>query len=257
MYDFLFSNLNNFINWDTGECDFCSQEFKDILEFCNGGILTEQMTEGDYEALWTEIEKKMEEGNVLLYFCGGGVTLNEIQWVRQKFGTDIKFIGLPEKDRQGSYFRFTEPYGLYAGSDVKQEAGDFIKMVMSEEYQINVNHIHYGILPTRKDALEWKLQAQMAKTAFEDSYGNWIEPKEPDVWYTSSGEERRMEVPSQADADLLWDLVNRTKKRVLSDADAESIIMEEAEAYFHGEKTLDKVANTIQKRMTTYVNEQK
>lgn len=247
LYNFLISTLNDFINWETGECNFCSQDFKDILRLCNSGFITEKMSDKEYEDLNEEIEKKMHEGKVLLSFSQG-VTLEDIQSTRKQFGTSIKYIGLPEKNRQGSYFNFTEQYGIYSGSDVKKEAWEFIKMVMSEEYQINVNHINYGMLPTRKDALEWKLQAQTATEEYEDSYGNWIQPVEADYG---------MSVPSQEDVDTLLNLIDRTRKHAVIDDEGILIVLEEAESYFNEKKSLDKVAEIIQKRMTTYVNEKR
>ena len=141
--EFLGTSLNEFINWETGECDFNNQEFKDILEFCNKGILTDEMSEKEYCDLCDNIEMKLKEGKVLLS-VSQTVTLDDIQLARQEFGTDITYIGLPAKDRQGSYFIFSEQYGIYSGSDVKEEAWEFIRMVFSEEYQSNERFLYGG-----------------------------------------------------------------------------------------------------------------
>ncbi|MDE5776931.1 MAG: extracellular solute-binding protein, partial [Lachnospiraceae bacterium] len=256
LYEFLMSSLNEFINRETGECDFDSPEFKDILEFCNEAISTDGMSDEDYDELLDDIETKLQEGKVLLS-ASQGVTLDEIQLERQRFGADITYIGLPEKDRQGSYFWFREEHGIYSGSDVKEEAWEFIRMIMSEAYQINENNIGAGFFPTRKDCLEWKIQAEMTTEPYEDAYGNWIEPIETNIWHTESGEERKTGPASQDDVDILLDLIERTRKRVALDDESALIIIEEAQAYFNGDKSLDKTAEIIQKRMTTYVNEQR
>ena len=254
--EFLGTSLNEFINWETGECDFNNQEFKDILEFCNKGILTDEMSEKEYCDLCDNIEMKLKEGKVLLS-VSQTVTLDDIQLARQEFGTDITYIGLPAKDRQGSYFIFSEQYGIYSGSDVKEEAWEFIRMVFSEEYQSNERYLYGGYLPTRKDCLECKLKAQMATEPYEDEYGNWVEPIETDSWYTESGLERKTGPASQEELDILRDLIEHTGKRAALDAEGAQIILEEAQVYFNGDKSLDKVAEIIQKRMTTYVNEQR
>ena len=256
LYEFLGTSLNEFINWETGECDFNNQEFKDILEFCNKGILTDEMSEKEYCDLCDNIEMKLKEGKVLLS-VSQTVTLDDIQLARQEFGTDITYIGLPAKDRQGSYFIFSEQYGIYSGSDVKEEAWEFIRMVFSEEYQSNERYLYGGYLPTRKDCLECKLKAQMATEPYEDEYGNWVEPIETDSWYTESGLERKTGPASQEEVDILRDLIEHTGKRAALDAEGAQIILEEAQVYFNGDKSLDKVAEIIQKRMTTYVNEQR
>ena len=97
----------------------------------------------------------------------------------------------------------------------------------------------------------------MATEPYEDVYGNWIEPVETEVWYTASGAERKTGPASQEDVDILLDLIKRTNKRAILDGEAFMIIIEEAQVYFNGEKSLDEVSKIIQKRMTTYVNEQR
>lgn len=256
LYEFLSTSLNEFVNWETGECDFTSKEFKDILEVCNKGIITDEMSDKEYCDLWDDIESKLQGGEVLLS-VSQSVTLDEIQLARQKFGSDITYIGLPANDRQGSYFTFSEQYGIYSGSDVKEEAWEFIRMVLSEEYQSNERYLYSGLFPTRKDCLEWKLQAQMATEPYEDVYGNWIEPIETNSWYTESGAKRKTGPASQEEVNILLDLIERTRKRAALDAEGAQIIWEEAQAYFNGDKSLDKVSKIIQKRMETYVNEQR
>ena len=258
LYEFLIGSLNDFINWETGECDFNSQEFKDILEFCNEGNAGAQMSEKEAEAEYEKISEKMQERKVLMS-VNQSVTLEGIQETRQSFDCDITYIGLPAKDRQGSYFVYQTQaqYVISSGSSVKEEAWEFIRMVMQEEYQTNTKLLDVGVFPTRKDCLEWNLQALMATEPYEDVYGNWIEPVETEVWYTAAGEKRKTGPASQEDVDILLDLIERTNKRVILDDEAFMIIIEEAQVYFNGEKSLDTVSKIIQKRMTTYVNEQK
>lgn len=255
LFALLISSMDEFINWDTGECDFDSQEFKDILELCNSGILPE--SDHDWDEQFEEIEKKMQEGKVLLS-VDQSVTLEGIQIARQSFGVpDITYIGLPTKDRQGSYFVYSEQYGIYSGSDVKAEAWEFIRMVMSEEYQINTKYLDSDYFPTRKDCLEWKFQAWMATEAYEDKYGNYIEPMETNTWSTAFGTKFKTGPASQEDVDIMSDLIKRTNKRAVLDNEGMGIILEDAQMYFHGEKSLDATAKTIQQRMKTYVNEQR
>lgn len=130
-------------------------------------------------------------------------------------------------------------------------------MVLSEEYQSNERHLYGVWLPTRNDCLEWKLQAQMATEPYEDPYGNWIEPVETNRWQTESGAERKTGPASREEVNILLDLIERTRKRATLDDESALIIVEEAQSYFNGDRSLDKAAKLIQKRMTTYVNEQR
>lgn len=256
LMDILSGNLNDFMDWKTGECNFDSKEFKDILEFCNSGILVDQMTDAEYVEMLGEIEKKQREGKVLMA-VSQSITLDEIQCARCFFDSDITYIGLPQSDRQGSYMTFTEQYGIYSGSESKEEAWEFIRMTMSEEYQTNVKLLKFGIFPTRKDCLEWKIQTKMATEPYEDKYGNWIEPVNTESWVTDCGTKVKTGPASQEDVDIFMDLIERTNKQMSMDETAAMIVYEEAMEYFHGDKSLDKTAQTIQKRVETYINEQR
>ncbi len=53
------------------------------------------------------------------------------------------------------------------------------------------------------------------------------------------------------------DLIKRTNKQMSMGETAAMIVYEEAMEYFHGDKSLDKTTQTIQKRVETYINEQR
>lgn len=252
----LLGNLNDYIDWGTGECSFDSQEFREILEFCNEGILTDQMTEAEYLEMIDEIGRKQREGKVLME-VEQSVSLESIQMARCLFDSDITYIGLPQSDRQGSYMTFEEQYGIYSGSELKEEAWEFIRMTMSEEYQTNVKLLKFTMFPTRKDCLEWNIQTKMATEPYEDRYGNWIEPVDTETWVTDYGTKVKTGPASQEDVDVLMDLINRTNKQVSMDDEATTIVFEEATKYFYGDMSLDKTVQIIQKRVETYVNEQR
>ncbi|MDD6071958.1 MAG: hypothetical protein PUC12_14285, partial [Clostridiales bacterium] len=118
-------------------------------------------------------------------------------------------------------------------------------------------YLYGAYFPTRKDCLECKLQAEMATEPYEDVYGNWVEPIENDSWYTESGAARKTGPASSEEVNIILDLIESTRKRASEDGEAVDIIIEEAYAYFIGDKSLDEVSKIIQKRMTTYVNEQR
>lgn len=252
----LLGNLNDFIDWETGECSFDSEEFKEILEFCNEGILADQMTDAEYFEMLDEIGRKKREGKVLME-VNQSVSLESIQLTQCLFDSDITYIGLPKSDRQGSYLQFSEQYGIYSGSEVKEEAWEFIRMTMSEEYQTNVKLLKFAMFPTRKDCLEWNIETKMATEPYEDKYGNWIEPVDTETWVTDFGTKVKTGPASQEDVDVLMDLINRTNKQISMDDEAIMIVEEEAMRYFYGDKSLDKTVQIIQKRVETYINEQR
>lgn len=255
--NFLSNGLGDFVDWKSGECKFDSQEFKDILEICNGAKWNEEK-ELDEDIIFEQVEnldKRLMEGKVLLS-VDSGVSLENIQLNRQRFGEDITYIGFPNKERKGSYFVFPQQYGICTKSDVKDEAWEFLCLVMSEEYQIDMKYLNYYMMPTNQDCFNWKVKAKMATQPYIDEFGNEIEPIEIQRRNNGATEIKTGPV-SQKDVDIFVDLMNHTSKKVMFDEDLMDIITEEAQVYFKGEKSLDKTAEIIQKRISTYVNEQR
>ncbi|MEF9970886.1 MAG: hypothetical protein RR731_01070, partial [Oscillospiraceae bacterium] len=61
----------------------------------------------------------------------------------------------------------------------------------------------------------------------------------------------------QPEADQLKALINSVENTAAFDNSMMSIINEEAEIFFAGEKSVEETANIIQSRMKIYINEQR
>lgn len=235
----------DFVDWQTGECSFDSQDFKDILEICNTGKNEE--TEYDEDA--PSYPSLIKEGKVL--FCEGYISLEEIQVYKKMFDGDITFIGYPNKDKEGSYFNFDTPIGISSKSDVKDGAWEFIRTFMTKEYQGKNGNI--WSTPTRQDCYDMMIKAKMTTKTYTDELGQEISPVSSTYGYDDL--EVEIKPSSQEEVDMYTDLINNTKKTRGYNNEMMEIIQEEAKAYFAGEKSLDDTADIIQNRIKTYVNE--
>lgn len=236
---------SDFVDWQTGECSFDSQDFKDILEICNTGKNEE--TEYDEDA--PSYPSLIREGKIL--FNEGYVSLEEIQVYKQMYKGDITFIGYPNKDKEGSYFNLHTLFGISSKSDVKDGAWEFIRTFMTKEYQGTNGNI--WDTPTRQDCYDMMVKAKMATKTYTDELGQEIAPVESTYGYDDL--EVEIKPSSQEEVDMYTDLINSTKKISGYDNEIMEIIQEEAKAYFAGEKSLDDTAAIIQNRVKTYVNE--
>lgn len=249
--DFLGNGITDFVNWQTGECSFDSQEFKDILEICNRGI-DEEIDFSEEGVINTN--SMLREGKILLSANFGYVSLEEVQLARQVFGEDITYIGYPNQERQGSYFEFFNQVGIYSKSNVKEQAWEFIRSCMTKEYQGIITNVHAVAMPTRQDCFDMRVKAMTATEAYVDDFGQEIEPLEQGSRYIGDLKIQYGPV-SQKDVDIYVNLVNQTKKSVGFDEEMMKIVFDEAKIYFAGRKSLDKTVQIIQKRVQTYVNE--
>ncbi|MCM1157788.1 MAG: extracellular solute-binding protein [Bacteroidales bacterium] len=230
LYAILDGGMNDFIDWNTGECFFDSREFKDILEICNTG----QDEETEYSN--AEMVSLMREGKILL--AEEQVGYNQIQIYEELFGGEITFIGYPCEDRQGSYFAFYQQMGIYSRSEVKEGAWEFIRMFMTKKYQEDV----LGI-PTREDCLDNAIQRYNRNAV------------ETPGFFDYESVVIEMEPMSEKRQNKLKELISHTHKSYSGNTDLMGIIQEEAEAYFAGDKSIEETVMIIQQRAATYVNE--
>ena len=245
MYAVLYQGLSDFVNWQTGECSFDSQDFKDILEICNSGTDEEEEYNEDSPSLPTLIR----ENKVLL--SEGWITLEELQVNKKMFDGDITCVGYPNSEKSGSYFQFETQAGIYSKSENKDGAWEFIRTLMTKEYQGNNNMM--WSTPTRQDCFDMMIKAKTTTETYKDEFGNEINPVDSTYGYEDL--EIKIGPASQEDVDMYIELINNTKKVDGYNSAIMMIIEEEVKSYFAGEKSVDETADIIQNRVTTYVNE--
>ncbi|MCM1498234.1 MAG: extracellular solute-binding protein [Clostridium sp.] len=255
--DFLFSGLTDFVDWQTGECNFDSEAFRDILLLCNRGLKEMEYTDEELSEYIDDLNLLFTNGKVLLE-AEQGVSLTDVQNIHQRFGEDITFIGFPNKEREGSYFQFDLATGIYSQSKVKDKAWEFIRLLGEKEYQYEIyrKYPQYYGMPTRQDCFDMRIRAVTTQERYIDEFGDEVVPIEKES-FTFGSNEVKVGPVSQEDVELYLDLINRTKKSMAYDGDILDIVWEEAQAYFAGDKELDKTVQVIQKRVETYVNESK
>ncbi len=244
--NFLYSCMNDYVNWDTGECRFDSDEFKQMLEAANTGTDDERAGHG------------VEEENLLLGFQNGTVLfwdgyarMEFIQEFKKACGSDATYIGYPCEDKNGSYISFNNQIGIYAKSKEKEGAWEFIRTFLTKELQACDGYIISN--PTNKEAFEMFMKSHTATEPYTDEFGHHIEPMKGTFGF-DGGEVNT--APLNAEEEKLYrDLIMRTTKTISVDDDVINIIQEEADAYFKGKRSVDETAGYIQNRVSTYVSE--
>lgn len=247
------NGLTDFVDWETGECSFDSQDFRDILEICNERGVDEEneMSDAELQEMVASAPSRFREGKVLLEVTDS-LSVEQVQIDRQKFGEDITYIGYPNKEKQGTYFKFDRQVAICSNSDAKEEAWEFIRIFMTKDFQ--GKNMTYA-MPTRQDCFNLKMKEKMTTEPYTDEFGREIEPLEG-TWLWGSVEMEQKPV-SQEEVDVFVNLIENTKTCGSCDEEMLNIILEESQAYFSGRKKLDKTAKIIQKRITTYINEQR
>ena len=245
LYAFLGFCTDDYIDWNTGKCRFDSEDFKSVLEIANTGT----NEESEYSEDAPSEEKLCKEGTVLFQYSAA--LPYYIQLYEKVFNSDVTYIGYPCEDRKGSYFSFNSRMGIYAKSEVKEGAWEFLRTVMTKEYQISDDMV--WLIPTNKNAFEEYMKRMTTTKAYVDDLGKEIQPFELD-WETDIGD-FKLGPLTEKEAQVFRDLIDNTTKISRPNVAVMDIINEEAGAYFDGQKSLDETASIIQNRVTTFVNE--
>ena len=250
-------NEDSFIDWNTGECKFDSDAFKNILQFVNK--FPDEVT---WEEGMDSEPTRIQNGEVLLsqaYIYD----FNQLQMYDEIFKGEYTCIGFPTVDGTGGHALTTgDAYAITTKSTHKDGAWEFLESVLTEED----NGRYWNGFPSKKSGLE-----DMAKKAMEPDY---VTDENGEIMKDENGEPIVSEgassvgyedgwtytyhKPTQEEVDKVMELMNNAKPVSYNGSDEiTKIINEEAEAFFKGQKSVDEVAKVIQNRINIYVGETK
>lgn len=243
-----------FINYDTGKCSFDSQEFIDILEFCNTFD-----AEMNWDSEADSFPKQISDGRILL----NDFRLYSMEYMQMyslMFNEPVTFIGYPTVDgSSGNRIDGENCYAITTKCDDPDGAWEFIESML--QYQPQPEWGSMRNLPTRRDMLEETFEKAMKEEGQYDENGEIMldENGDPIIWpkttwgYDDWTAEIYAATPEQVQ--VVRDLIDNSSAATNNDQTILNIINEEAAAYFEGQKSAQEVVGVIQSRIQTYVSE--
>lgn len=238
----------DFIDVETGKCNFDSQSFIDMLKYAKT-LPTEYPQDywEDYD--YSYHENQYRENRALLYDLYIGNIRDCKYQIKGYIGEEVSYVGFPTSLSNGSTLTSGNyTFMISAKSKHMDGAWQFVRQFLTEEYQ---NDSQY-YMPVLKSAF-----LEKAKEATERSY--WIDEegnKEyyDDTWYIN-GEEIVLEPFTQKEVDAICEFIYTVNRTAYYNDDIRNIITEEAEAFFSGQKSVQEVVDIIQSRAQVFVNE--
>ncbi len=226
-------NYNQFVDVAKGKCDFDNEDFIKILEFSNR--FEKEIDWGNYEY----DDDRFVNGQVMTdtYYLG---EFYELQSLQTYFGGDISLIGYPCSEGNGAFLSLDGMMGITANCENPSAAWEF----MSSIYGANGSDDYYGF-SIRKSAFEEKCKKAMdPNNEMVGSHMGWDS-------YTTT-----IRPSTQEEVDMVRNLIDSCTavNGMASDA-VVSLILEEAQFYFNGERSADEVAKKVQSRMSIYLSE--
>ena len=169
------------------------------------------------------------------------------------FGKQVTYPGYPADDGYGNIIRSATVMAINSGCRDKEAAWEFIRSMLSVEFQTSHAIINFPIL---KSAQEIKINKAMEVVYYDD---NGIKREEPVSTFSWSGSDDLIEVYASTENDIqtIRDLINSANKIRIFDRQINDIVMEEAQSFFSGNKSAEEVVDIIENRIRIYVNELK
>lgn len=253
LYQSVRYNYAALIDTANGTCDFNSDQFKHILEFCN--TFPDEI---DWDALyssddyWLEMNSQYINNKTLLY----AATMYNLRYFRRNvyssFQEDTTAVGFPNDSGIGSIINANYSYAISKKAASIDGAWEFVKTFISEEAQMPGGTYSWG-LPILKKALEAYAAEMTQKPYYYNENGEKVE-YDDEVWMngTSFVVEPATEEEAQKWLNFALSVNTRGNNAFY---DSMEIISEEAAAYFSGQKTVEEVAGIIQSRMGIFISE--
>ena len=247
--NFISRNIDGFIDWNTLQCSFDSQEFIDYLKFANQFPL-----EIDYEKMEYDYESEaslLRSGKQMLYRTYL-YSFEAVMWANEVFAEKANFIGYPTMSNNGTSFDIDESMAISASCKNVDAAWSFIRTYLMEEHQTQEYMYEF---PTNKHSFDVLVEQSKEIEYYEDyETGEQVPSPQMTIWY---GDEEQVELYAVTDEEvaIFMEIYNNCSNFTSYDNEINNLILQEATAFFNGQKTAEEAARLIQDRVGLYVME--
>ena len=228
-----------FIDWEKGESHLTEEPFLKLMEFAK-----EYADQGKYPR--AEVGERLADGRIAseqIVLSSPGM-LNR---ARGCFNGEEACIGYPRESGSGIYMETARLY-LNRNAGNREGAVDFLRYLISEEGQRQ--YIEYSAdsgwlcLPVRRSLLQESL----------DRY-QWDVKDPPDQSYDDKGIFSRWEKLDEGQVETYWRILDSAIPAVFRADDIWTMVDEELQPYFNGERSAQEAAAVLHNRVQLYLDE--
>jgi ABC-type glycerol-3-phosphate transport system substrate-binding protein len=267
-------NMDEFLNFKTGEVRLDSPEFIQLLEFAQKFPET---AKEEYITVVDAEKSSIDEGKQL----AGVAVINDVRefmWDLTLTGGNCVYKGFPCADGNGSSFHLYEPLAMTEACSDKKGAWTFMRNILGTEHQREVALN----LPTNKQLFDAQFEGLLAvnyKVPIYDENGELIPPDLSEIGpydivdeyggvlrpnglagrYTEDGKDIDIPYYTMTDEQYtrVMNFINSVDRLDRQDEFLSVIISEEVAPYFAGQKDAKSAVKIIQSRAEIYVNERR
>ena len=237
---------NDFVDVETGKCNFNSENFIAMLEYARK--LPENIDWSEYgDDYWETQDSQYRDNRTLLAECDVSNVRYVNDYINGYFGEEISYIGFPSVTGNGAVVEAGEQYLISAKSENIDGAWEFVRYYLTEEYQKELL-----MLPVNKDIFLERAMEATRNPYTVDRNGN---KTEYEYKLSIGGESVVLPNMTEEQVSEFVEFVESIDKCVYYDEDIEAIINEEVASFLANQKSASEVAKVIQSRVELYVNE--
>ena len=246
--------IGDYIDEEDSKADFTSEYFIKVLNFAK-----KLKDSSEISSLSIDPNREIMEGRITAYCYPVNLlkifVLNTL--FHDKGGYEV--FDYPAKERTDSLTAEFADTVLAISKACKDKEGawEFVREFFTYDYGAKSASFSMWSFPSRKDVLEKILKRAMAEKAYTDEDGMEITPIQKTYGYDSFP--ISLKPLTKEDVSSVRSLIGRIKKMSHTSDDRQeqvlSIVREEAEAFFAGDKTAEETAEIIQNRVQLYLNE--
>lgn len=245
---------NQFVDVSTGKCSFNTQDFISMMEFAK--TLPSDTDSQDYDSdywnnYWETYQSQYRQDRTLMMQVNFYQFSQMANSINGYFGEPVSFVGFPTDTGNGSYIMSSTTYVLSAKSKHLDAAWDFMRYYLTDEYQ---DQVYY--FPVQKEKFYEKSKEATERPYWEYTDENGETQREYyDQTIYINGEDIPYDPLSQEQLDEVIQFIESVHNPYYYNEEIMTIINEEIDAFFSGQKTAEAVADTIQRRAQIYVDE--
>lgn len=238
---------SDFVDYEKASCRFDSDDFVNLLEFCNRYVEEIEMPDKETEPeahgqyYYDQFMAWSQDRELIRTMSPAGQ--NGYSYTRYVQARDeIALVGFPSANEKGGKLTFDTYYAISNTCPAKEGAWEFLRSYFTPENQEIIN---YGSTPVLKSAFEKQMDSTMH---FTDWDGKPVESIEDDgaEYYPLTQEQRDMVAEYIMNCDTIYGVM---------DPDIYDICMEEAGSFFSGECSAKQAADMIQSRVSILLSE--
>ncbi len=251
-------NCYSYISDDYATCNFDSPDFIKMLKFINERKFGLTNAEKDDYSSGIDYASensffKNDKAIIDLTNIGGFYSIK--QEIQGKMSESSTLIGYPSESDNGTYRVINSGYSIMANSSNIDGAWDFLKYALFSDDANEINDERMSFSGFEKRLAEQLEYEKDIHTIKDPNTGEMINN---DVYYTGgeNGTLINIEPFSDEEATVYDNFVRESvKNSFISSKEIESIIKEEIDYYFEGERSAEDTAYIIQNRLSILLSE--